>query len=116
MTAEAIHEARRRIVAIAEAELDLSSLRLTAQDLQILQSAIGDITKLTNLAGNGLGALPDWLGNLTALTELNLASNQLSALPDWLRNLTALTELNLANNQLSGLCCVDGARQVSARL
>ena len=45
--------------------------------------------------------MPDWLGNFTALTQLDLAGNQLSALPESLGNLTALTQLDLSDNQLS---------------
>ena len=51
--------------------------------------------------GNQLSALPDSLGNFTALTGLDLPGNQLSALPDSRGNLTALTQLDLSDNQLS---------------
>ena len=40
--------------------------------------------------------MPESLGNLTALTELNLSGNQLASVPESLGNLTALTTLNLA--------------------
>jgi len=42
--------------------------------------------------------LPESLGNLTGLTELNLSGNQLTSVPDWLQNQAALTRLGLAAN------------------
>nr|WP_281178557.1 leucine-rich repeat domain-containing protein [Streptosporangium amethystogenes] len=50
-----------------------------------------------------MAALPESLGNLTALTELDLRHNRLTALPESLGNLTALTELDLRRNQLAAL-------------
>ena len=47
--------------------------------------------------------MPESLGNLTALTELDLSGNQLTAVPESLGNLTALTELDLSGNQLTAL-------------
>jgi internalin A len=66
---------------------------------------LGNLTALThlNLSGNELASLPDWLGNLTTLTDLNLSGNELASLPDSLGNLTALTELTLNDNQLASL-------------
>ena len=55
------------------------------------------------MTGTQLTSLPDWLGNLTALTELNVTGTQLTSLPDWLGNLTALTSLNLGRTQLTSL-------------
>jgi len=54
-------------------------------------------------AGLQLVSVPDWLGNLTDLTELDLSFNELTLVPDWLGNLTALTELNLRDNQLASV-------------
>ena len=39
--------------------------------------------------------MPDSLGNLTALTFCNLGGNRLASVPEWLGSLTALTELYL---------------------
>ena len=47
--------------------------------------------------------MPEWLGNLTALTELYLYGNRLASVPEWLGNLTALTELYLNGNQLASV-------------
>ena len=49
-----------------------------------------------------LASVPEWLGNLTALTELDLSGNQLALVPEWLGNLTGLTALDLSFNQLAG--------------
>ncbi|MCF8357116.1 MAG: T9SS type A sorting domain-containing protein [Prolixibacteraceae bacterium] len=52
-----------------------------------------------NLTGN----LPDSVGNLTGLGELNLSNNQLTGeLPDTIGYLTSLSELYLNNNRFSG--------------
>ena len=63
----------------------------------------GRVTGLV-LSGNGLsGELPEELGNLTGMTELDLSQNQLDgSLPDGLAELTSLEELYLNNNQFSG--------------
>jgi internalin A len=72
----------------------------------ILRSAvpdsIGQLTALTSLGlrGNQLTAVPDSIGQLTALTELVLTGNQLTAVPDWIGQLTALTGLFLSYNRL----------------
>ncbi len=71
-----------------------------------IPDALGGLTALTelDLHENQLsGPIPDALGDLTALTALNLAGNQLSGpIPDALDDLTALTFLGLSDNQLSG--------------
>ena len=47
--------------------------------------------------------MPDWVGNLTALTTLGLGGSRLTALPGSLGNLTALTWLYLSGNRLTAL-------------
>jgi Leucine-rich repeat (LRR) protein len=71
----------------------------------VLPEWLGNLTALTQvgLGGNRLTVLPESLGNLTALTWLGLSGNQLQALPESIGRLTALTWLDLANNQLSAL-------------
>jgi hypothetical protein len=64
---------------------------------------LSDDGKRLSLALMRLTAMPDWVGNVTALTELDLSGNQLTTLPGSLGNLTALTELDLSGNQLTTL-------------
>ena len=52
-----------------------------------------------DLADLGLTVVPDWIGQLTALTRLDLNSNQLTAVPDSIGQLTALTTLDLSGNR-----------------
>ena len=70
-----------------------------------LPESIGSLTLLTelNLEENELSSLPDTIGNLKSLTELYLNNNQLSSLPDTIDNLKSLTILNLTMNSLSSL-------------
>lgn len=67
---------------------------------------IGDLTGLTelNFYFNGLsGGIPATIGSLTSLTYLNLYRNQLSGpIPSSIGNLANLNRLELNNNQLSG--------------
>jgi internalin A len=80
--------------------LDLSRLHLTA-----VPDFIGNLSALThlNLSGNQLTALPQAIGNLTSLINLDLYANRLTALPESMGNLTALTYLDLGVNQLIAL-------------
>ena len=64
---------------------------------------VSDDGRQLSLAGMQLAAVPEWLGNLTALTTLDLSRNRLAAVPEWLGNLTALTTLNLQDNQLAAV-------------
>jgi hypothetical protein len=97
-----IEEARRS----GARQLDLSGdhdqkkLKLTE-----LPESLGQLTQLQelNLSRNQLTALPDWLGKLTQLQTLDLVENQLTALPDWLGQLTQLQTLNLTKNRLTVL-------------
>ena len=73
--------------------------------LQALPDTLGNCTALKELFcfGNELQSLPDTLGNCTALLSLCCNSNQLQALPDTLGNCTALTHLNCSGNNLQAL-------------
>ncbi|MBD2329954.1 COR domain-containing protein [Alkalinema sp. FACHB-956] len=81
------------------------SLDLSWKQIQELPDSIGQLTNLTqlNLYNNQLTELPDSIGQLTNLTQLNLYNNQLTELPDSIGQLTNLTQLNLYNNQLTEL-------------
>jgi len=73
--------------------------------IKSLPDSIGNLTKLTelNIHNNQLTSLPDSLGNLTNLTELNIHNNQLTSLPDSMRNLTKLQVLIISQNKLTSL-------------
>jgi len=51
----------------------------------------------------GLDRLPEEVGNLTALRELNIYSNQLTSIPGSIGNLTALQRLDLYGNKLKSI-------------
>jgi Leucine-rich repeat (LRR) protein len=51
---------------------------------------LSDDGRQLSLSGMVLRAVPEWLGNLTALTMLDLTGNQLTTAPDWVGNLTTL--------------------------
>ena len=71
-----------------------------------IPESIGNLTNLTNLElyDNELsGPIPESIGNLTNLTKLYLAYNNLSGQnPESIGNLTGLTDLELYDNKLSG--------------
>ena len=99
-THEAAEQAIRVAVVRKTIRLDLSASQLTA-----LPDSLGQLTQLQelNLRDNQLTALPDWLGQLKQLQRLDLAGNQLTALPDWLGQLKQLQELYVARNRLTAL-------------
>jgi hypothetical protein len=78
---------------------------LRENQLQSLPDSIGNLENLTelDLCDNQLQSLPDSIGNLENLTELDLRENQLQSLPDSIGNLNNLTELYLRDNQLQSL-------------
>jgi hypothetical protein len=67
--------------------------------------SLGRLTRLLNLdlRNNRLTALPASIGNLTALTDIELGNNRLTALPESIGNLTALTKLVVWANRLTSL-------------
>jgi hypothetical protein len=73
--------------------------------LTSLPESIGNLIALKNLnAGiNQLTSLPESIGNLIALENLNLGINKLTTLPKGIGNLIALKNLNLSQNQLTFL-------------
>ena len=52
---------------------------------------------------NGIGSVPENIGNLSNLIELNLSSNKLTLLPESFKNLTKLQELSLMWNSIGSL-------------
>ncbi|KAK3241535.1 hypothetical protein CYMTET_48709 [Cymbomonas tetramitiformis] len=90
---------------------ECTSLRLTgsaqhANNLLGLPGVLNDLaSKIQRLdvSFNGWGALPEWMGQLTALQHLHVADNVLRALPDWMGQLTALQHLHVADNVLRAL-------------
>ena len=72
-----------------------SSLNLRSLELTRLPESLGQLTQLTELdvSGNQLTSLPEWLGQLTHLLWLHVRGNQLTRLPESLGQLTQLTDL-----------------------
>lgn len=60
-------------------------------------------TKILDLSGQGLTALPDSVLSRTDVTHLNLSNNQLTSLPAEIGKLTNLKSLNVENNRLISL-------------
>ncbi|GMF88825.1 unnamed protein product [Phytophthora fragariaefolia] len=85
---------------------DLLALRITGHNLlelpETLPSAIPSLETLSLIA-DGLERLPENIGALTRLTELDLTKNQLRELPASLTRLEGLTALNLSCNFLEKL-------------
>jgi Leucine-rich repeat (LRR) protein len=70
-----------------------------------LPDSIGNLINLQelDLENNQLSSLPDSIGNLINLQSLDLENNQLSSLPDSIGNLINLHKLDLSSNQFSSL-------------
>lgn len=84
--------------------INLTSLILKNNSkLESLPETIGNLTKLEdlNLENNNLSSLPETIGNLINLYNLNLENNKLSTLPETIKNLIKLSTLNLENNKLT---------------
>jgi internalin A len=78
---------------------------LSGQGLTIVPEALGQLLQLQelDLHDNQLTAVPEVLGQLTQLQWLSLAGNQLTAVPEVLGQLTQLQWLSLAGNQLTAV-------------
>lgn len=83
--------------------LDLQGKLL--DQLEWLPDSIGKLTSLVqlNLSENRIVTLPSAIGGLTRLTKLDLHSNKLQSLPDSLGELSSLTDLDLHGNHLTKL-------------
>ncbi|MGH9720497.1 MAG: COR domain-containing protein [Bryobacteraceae bacterium] len=71
--------------------------------LRRIEEAEKSNTRILDLSGLGLNAIPGSLARLTNLRGLSLDNNQLTALPDSLARLTALTQLFLHGNPGLGI-------------
>ncbi|MFX0139847.1 MAG: leucine-rich repeat domain-containing protein, partial [Candidatus Hodarchaeota archaeon] len=59
--------------------------------------------QILKLNGNSSLALPESIGNLSSLKELDLRDNKLTTLPESIGNLSSLKELDLRDNKLTTL-------------
>lgn len=82
--------------------INLTCLRLNANNISELPKEIGKLTRLKELSlyKNGLERLPQEISGLGNLTRLWLGDNKLFELPEEIGSLTGLTTLNLKNNNL----------------
>ena len=90
----------------------VTSIDLNANNLNgTIPNEIGDLTSLgdLNFDVNLLsGAIPLEIGSLTNLTRLSISSNQLTGtIPSEIGNLTNLTEFVLSGNQLTGVLPIE---------
>ncbi|KAH7365280.1 hypothetical protein KP509_18G018300 [Ceratopteris richardii] len=77
----------------------------TLKEIEWIPESIGTMTWLieVNLSRNRLTTLPDSIGNLVHLTNLDASLNQLVTLPDTIGQLTCLKTLILDNNKIEEL-------------
>jgi leucine-rich repeat protein SHOC2 len=91
---------------IEQARIDRSSkLTLHTHNLAEVPDTIGNLTDLTelDLSSNNLTDLPESIGNLINLRSLYLYRNQLKSLPSNISNLANLHSLQLGSNHLTDL-------------
>ncbi|KAI1899183.1 hypothetical protein AGOR_G00058980 [Albula goreensis] len=79
----------------------LTSLNLSRNQLSALPACLcGLPLRVLNASNNKLGALPDNIGQLSSLMELDISCNEITALPRHIGRLKALRELNARRNFL----------------
>jgi Leucine-rich repeat (LRR) protein len=63
---------------------------------------VGELKDLTELdiSHNRLNALPDFIENMKKLRTLNLHSTWIRELPEWVGNLKNLVDLDISNNDI----------------
>lgn len=86
--------------------LHLESLILNNNEIEVLDSKIGQLgktLKTLHLGANLLTSLPNEIGQLTALNSLILPNNQLTALPETVSQLVSLDDIFLRQNHLTSL-------------
>ena len=83
----------------------LNILRLSGNKLSGLPEEIGDLFFLSNLdaKNNALTSVPNRIGDLKKLSNLNLSGNKLTSLPSTIGEASALETLDLSNNQITDL-------------
>ena len=84
----------------------LSLQKLTVDDkIPFLPESIGNLSNLTDLdlSNNRQSILPESIGNLSNLTDLDLSNNRLQFLPSSIVNLKKLKNLDLRSNCLTTL-------------
>jgi len=89
----------------------LSVLKLASNKIPSVPDSIGDMKSLeqVDLSMNRLTEFPSCLLPLTHLTSILLSSNEIPAIPDGIGNLTNLNKLEMRNNKLEALPDTMGA-------
>jgi hypothetical protein len=98
-------EAERRISEWIRFRFLFAPIDLSNLGLSVLPARLFTLPPLQRLclAGNKFTNLPDDLGRLEKLIDLDVGENQLETLPEGLASLTALQTLRAENNRLAGL-------------
>ncbi|MCJ8732149.1 hypothetical protein PDJAM_G00207790 [Pangasius djambal] len=79
----------------------LTSLNISRNQLSVLPVCVcGLPLRVLNASNNKLNALPESIGQLTNLMELDVSCNEVTALPRHIGRLKALRELNVRRNLL----------------
>ncbi|XP_060731643.1 leucine-rich repeat and calponin homology domain-containing protein 1 isoform X3 [Tachysurus vachellii] len=79
----------------------LTSLNISRNQLSVLPVCVcGLPLRVLNASNNKLNALPESIGQLTSLMELDVSCNEVTALPRQIGRLKALRELNVRRNLL----------------
>lgn len=79
----------------------LTSLNISRNQLSVLPVCVcGLPLRVLNASNNKLNALPESIGQLTSLMELDVSCNDVTALPRHIGRLKALRELNVRRNLL----------------
>jgi len=89
----------------------LTTIVIIDSKLSYIPDALGNMKQLENLnlSSNRIeGSIPNFIGNMESLNILNLSGNKLTgSIPSDLKNLKKLTYLNLSNNNLEGYIPLD---------
>jgi len=96
-------EALRRIKVCRKSQK--VKINLSRLNLGELPNELGDLYWLEelDLSMSNLGSLPQWIGDFKNLAKLNLELNELTSLPDSIGNLKRLKEIDLSYNRLQTL-------------